>query len=182
MLRGFVSCAAIACAVAVQADAQDAAAILRFAVNTPGANYSAYGPTQSAKLVKDSKVQGGVAFRIEISAKGPDPFTSGATSPVSKPISKGDRVTVAFWARAPKLPEGRTTPIPFVGLQLANAPYTQFVTGSAEISREWKIYEVRGVADKNYAAGQVNVGLHLSAEKAIIDLGPIFVLDFGPKK
>jgi hypothetical protein len=162
--------------------AQDPAAILKYAVNQPGVNYVAYGPTQTAKVIKDAKVQGGQAYRVEIGAKGPNAYTSGATSPIGKPISKEDRVVIAFWARAPKVAAGKTTPIPFAGLQLASAPYTQFVFGSADVGNEWKMFEVRGVADKDYAAGQPNVALHLAAEKTTIDLGPIFVLDLGQKK
>lgn len=169
-------------AVSVQASAQDAAAIMKYAINTPGAGFTSYGPTQTMKIVKDGKVQGGVAQRIEITTKGPDAYTSGATTPVDKPIARGDRLMIAFWARAPKVAADKTTPIPFAGLQLSGAPYTQFVLGSAAVEREWKLFQIRGVADKDYAAGQVNVSLHLSAEKTVIDLGPVFVLDFGPPK
>lgn len=164
------------------APAQDATAILKYAINTPGVTYTAYGPTQTARVVKDDKVQGGQAYRVEINAKGPSPYTSGATAPLVKSIAKGDRLVIAFWARAPKVAEGKTTPIPFAGLQQSGAPYTQFVFGSADLGREWKMFEVRGVADKDYAAGQANVALHLAAEKTTIDLGPLFVLDLGPKK
>ena len=171
-----------AAAISVHASAQDAAAIMKYAINTPGAGFTPYGPTQTMKIVKDGKVQGGVAQRIEITAKGPEAYTSGATTPVDKPIARGDRLMVAFWARAPKVAAGKTTPIPFAGLQLSSAPYTQFVSGSAAVGRDWQMFQVRGIADKDYAAGQVNVSLHLSAEKTVIDLGPVFVLDFGPPK
>ncbi len=167
---------------AAAAPAQDGAAILKYAINTPGISYAAYGPTQTAKVVADKSVQGGQAYRVEVREKGPQAYTDGATSPIEKPISKGDRLVVAFWARAPKLRDGQTTPIPFAGLQLAQAPYTQVVLGSADIGNAWKMYEVRGAADADHAAGQVNVALHLSAAATTIELGPVFVLDFGPPK
>jgi hypothetical protein len=168
--------------LSLPASAQDAAAILKYAINTQGVGYTPYGPTQTMKNVRDGKVQGGVAQRIEISAKGPNPYTSGATTPIDKPIAKGDRLMIAFWARAPKVAADKTTPIPFAGLQLSGEPYTQFVFGSADVGRDWKLFQIRGVADKDYAAGQANVSLHLSAEIAVFDLGPVFVLDFGPQK
>jgi len=168
--------------LAAPAPAQDTTAIMKYAINTPGAGYTPYGPTQTMTVVKDGKVQGGVAQRIDIAAAGPNPYTSGATSPIDKPIAKGDRLMVAFWARAPKLARDKTTPIPFAGLQLASDPYTQFVFGSADVGRDWKLFQVRGVADRDYAAGQANVSLHLSVAKTVFDLGPVFVLDFGPAK
>ncbi|MGY2736964.1 hypothetical protein [Sphingomonas sp. UYP23] len=164
------------------ASAQDNAAILKYAINAAGATYSAYGPTQTSKVVADKTVQGGQAYRVEITAEGPEVYTDGATSPIQKAIAKGDRLFLAFWARAPKLADGKTTPIPFAGLQLAQAPYTQFVLGSVDVGEAWKLYEIRGTADADYPAGQVNVALHLSAEKGTIDLGPVFVLDFGQGK
>ncbi len=162
--------------------AQDGAAILKYAINTPGLSYTAYGPTQAAKVVNDKSVQGGQAYRVDVRQKGPEAYTDGATSSVTKPIAKGDRIVVAFWARAPKLHEGQTTPIPFAGLQLAQAPYTPFVLGSADVGNAWKLYEVRGTADTDHAAGQVNMALHLSAAATTIDLGPVFVLDLGQPK
>jgi hypothetical protein len=53
-------------------------------------------------------------------------------------------------------------------------------TGQATIGPEWKLYEVRGKSDRDYAAGALNATLHLATGKQTIEIGPVIVLDLGP--
>ncbi|HKE95999.1 MAG TPA: hypothetical protein VKB34_16950 [Povalibacter sp.] len=161
------------------ASAQDTD-ILQKAINKPGLSYNIYGPADH-KIIKDKTVQGGQAVRVKIPKAGPDNWTVGAQSAIEKPIADADVLMIAFWARAPELKDGETTPLPFVGVGLAQAPYTQIISGTVDVTNQWKLHMVRGRASGNFAAGTTNAGLHLAANKAVIDLGPIFVLDLGPK-
>jgi hypothetical protein len=152
--------------------------ILQKAINTPGVAYSVYGAGQANKPVK-ADVVGGRAIQVVVTATGGNVWDVGASSPIAKPIAKGDRIVVAFWARAPKLAGDATAAIPFAGVAMAAAPYTPIVTGSAVVGREWKLQQVTGVAASDAAAGAAMVSLHLGGAKAVFEFGPIFVLDLG---
>jgi hypothetical protein len=39
--------------------------------------------------------------------------------------------------------------------------------------------EIRGKADKDYAAGTLSVGIQLATARQTVDVGPIIVLDLG---
>lgn len=152
--------------------------ILQKAINTPGVTYKVYGAGQTNKLVK-SDVVGGHALQISIPAASANVWEVSAMSPLAKPIAKGDRIVVAFWARAPKLTGDTTTPIPFAGVALSAAPYTPLVSGAVAVGKDWTLHQVSGVAAADAAVGAANVSMHLAAAKAVLELGPIFVLDLG---
>ena len=167
--------AAMLAAAGVSAQQGD---ILQKAINTPSIAYSVYGPDQKTKVVK-AGVPGGQAMQIDVQAKGANAWAVGASSPIAKPIAKGDRIVLAFWARAPKLAGDATTPIAFAGITGTAAPYTQMLGGPVTVGREWKLQQVTGTAPADAAPGTVAVTLHLAADKALFELGPVFVLDLG---
>ncbi len=168
----------VAALASVPAGSAQTGDILQKAINTPGVAYSVYGAGQTSKPVK-ADVVGGRALQIVVAAPGTHGWDVGASSPIAKPIAKGDRIVVAFWARAPKLAGDATAAIPFAGVSLAAAPYTPIVTGSATVGREWKLQQITGVAAADAAGGAAMVSLHLGVAKAVFEFGPIFVLDMG---
>lgn len=168
---------ALAMASITGAQAQNAD-ILQKAINTPGVTYKIYGAGQTNKPVK-SDVIGGHALQITIPAASANIWEVGASSPITKPIVKGDRIVVAFWARAPRLTGDTTTPIPFAGVALSATPYTPLVGGAVSVGKDWTLHQVTGVAAADAAVGAANVSMHLAAAKAVLELGPIFVLDLG---
>ena len=161
--------------------AQDAAPdIMKNAINTPSVGYTIYGPNQSAKLVKDDGLPGGQALQVTVSATTPNAWDIGANNTIDKPITKGDRLVVAVWLRAPKLGAGETLPIHAFQVNQKGPPYATVVTGSGDITNAWKLYQARGTAPASYAAGEAVISVHLGAARGVVALGPAFVLDFGP--
>ena len=129
---------------------------------------------------KDAAVQGGKALRIVVPGKSDKPWSVSVANPIEKPVKAGDRIVLAFWARLAKAEGGlATASLPYNAVQLSAAPYTPVFSGAVTIGPEWKLYEVKGKADKDYAAGTLNAALHLATAKQTIDLGPIFVLNMG---
>lgn len=167
--------AMLAAAAGVSAQNGD---ILQKAINTPSIAYAVYGPAQKTKVVK-AEVPGGQAMQIDVQAKGANAWTVGASSPIAKGIARGDRIVLAFWARAPKLAGDATTSITFAGITGTAAPFAQVIGGPVTVGRAWTLQQVTGVAPANAAAGTVQVTLHLAADKALLELGPVFVLDMG---
>jgi hypothetical protein len=159
---------------------QDAAgSILDKAINKPGANWAVYGAGQTSKLMKDEGVPGGQFFRVTVTSKGANAWDAGASSPIQKPIAAGDTILVAIYLRAPELKSGETMALPYIGSNGAAAPYDGLVNANVSITNSWKIYYASGVASKNFPGNSMNATVHLASDKHVVDLGPVFVLDFG---
>ncbi len=131
------------------------------------------------KSIKDPKVQFGKAIRIDTPGSG-NPWSVGVNSPLVKPVKKGDKLMVAFYARLEKGQDGATTAQVAAGqLQLSAAPYTSLFGKPCEISLEWKLCQAIGRADRDYAKGELSAALHVNTARQTIDLGAVAVLDYG---
>ena len=142
-------------------------------------SWNIYGPGQTASVI-NSTVQGGHAMRVDVTARGANPWTAGAGSITTKPIAAGDVLLLAVWARAERLPAGASTARLTIGLQQNSEPYTPMGTGDIEVGTEWKLYFLQADAQRAYAPGTAGAAVHLAANSQTIDLGPVFILDFGP--
>jgi len=153
---------------------------LKNMINSPSADsWTGYGA--GFALHDDPAVQAGKAMRVTIAKKGSNPYDSAAWDPIVKPVSKGDVILVAYWARAEEPPTGsETVSVPNVTVGLSKAPYTSFGEGAATITRKWTMYYASGVADADYKPGKLVVSVQLGSDAQVVDLGPVFVLDFGP--
>jgi hypothetical protein len=172
----FLSTPALAQTAAAPAKASEPS-ILDRAVNQPGTNWSFYGPNK-AKAVKVEGVPGNEAVQVTIDRAGAHPYDTGAVSPIQKPIAAGDTVLVAVYMRAPLLRAGETTPVPFFGATEGDAPYTNIAGSNADIGPDWKLYRAAAKSPKGFAAGKARATVHLAAAKHVVELGPIFVLDY----
>lgn len=132
------------------------------------------------KPIKDPKVQFGKAIRVDTPGGG-NPWTVGVNSPLTSAVKKGDKVLVAFYARVEKAPDGAATAKINGQLQLSKAPYTQLFGKGFDVTSEWKLYQIVGRADRDYAAGELAVALHVNTAKQTIDIGAVAVLDYGQK-
>ncbi|RSY89744.1 hypothetical protein DAH66_03620 [Sphingomonas koreensis] len=171
----YLIAASLAVLAASGAAAQGQTAAAPVVLNEPSANWSVYGSGQTHKGRKDDRVQGGGAMRVTIPAKPANPWDVGASAPIKGAIGRGDRLVLAFWARlADGGSDGRTR---IAGtIQQASAPYAPVLTGSVELTREWKLVHIEGVAAGDHAAGSANIALTLGGAAHTIDLGPVFVL------
>ena len=171
--------AALALSVPLAAQEQPADDIVNRIINAPGAANHRVDGTKG-KVRNDEAVQGGKALRIAVPGKSDQPWSISVSSSIEKPVKAGDRLVLAFWARLEKGEGGATTAVlPYNAVQLSAAPYSALFHGPATITPEWKMHEVKGRADKDYAAGTLNVAIHLATAKQTVDVGPIFVLNMG---
>lgn len=120
---------------------------------------------------------GGAALRVQ-ARQGANPWTTQARSPIQGAINQGDVVMLMFYARAEVPAEGGSS-LP-VMIQLGGAPYTTVLAHTQPIDGEWKQYCVNGVASSSINAGDGIVGIHLATATQTVDLGPVFVFNFGP--
>jgi hypothetical protein len=170
-----LAAAALVAAVPIAAAAQDDLASQ--IVNDPSA------PEVSgarAALVDDAKAAGGKALRVLVPKKGANPWDTTVGGAIKKPVGKGDHLVLLFSARLEKGENGATTAtLPYNAIQLAAAPYSTIVQGSAEIGPEWKPFQVTGTSDGNYKPGELKVTIQLATARQTVDFGPLIVLDKG---
>ena len=174
-----VAAAALPHALAAQDNSDD---ILSKVINRPPVTaWHIDGISGKPSMRSDPAVQGGKAVRVDVPGKGEHPWSVAASNPIDKPVKAGDNLVLAFWARLEKGENGAAGAIlPFNAVQMAAEPYTALFSGPVTIGPDWKMVEVKGKADRAYAAGQLNVSVHLATARQVVDLGPVFVLDMGP--
>lgn len=126
----------------------------------------------------DKKVQFGKALRVQIGSPSLEIGRIGVTTPTLKPVKEGDRIVVAFWARAQRTED--KAPGKLCRVQLEATPQIRAVFDQPfDVTPEWKMYKLSGKADRAYPAGGLNAAFHLACAKQVIDLGPVFILDYG---
>ena len=140
--------------------------------------YRVDGLSSGARVRNDASVQFGKALRVPVPGRGEHAYAVAVAVPIVRAVQAGDNLVLAFWARLERGEDGATSAVlPYNAVQLASAPYTALFTGPATIGPEWQMHEIRGRADRDYAAGELNVALHLATGRQTVDIGPVFVLD-----
>ena len=142
-------------------------------------SFDVYGPGQSHAIV-ESNVQGGRALRVDVATAGTNIWDVGAGSATTRPVRNGDVLLLAVWLRAERLPAGAQTARVNVRLQDAAAPYAEIGSAEVMVGSEWKMYFAQAVATRDYAPGAAAATIQLASASQTIDLGPVFILDFGP--
>jgi hypothetical protein len=178
-----VCIAAAAVALPHALPAQDGADdLLKKVINRPPVTaWHVDGISGKPNIRNDATVQYGKALRVDVPGKGEHPWSIAASNAIDKPVKAGDNLVLAFWARLEKGENGATTAtLPYNAVQMTADPYTAVFAQPVTIGPEWKMVEIKGKADRAYAAGQLNVTVHLATAKQIVDLGPVFLLDMGP--
>jgi hypothetical protein len=130
-----------------------------------------------AKHIEVKGIPGEHAFRIK-AHKGANPWDVQASSQIQGAINEGDVIMLMYYARAEVPAEGGSTLTARV--QLAGAPYTSTMDFATPISTEWKSYCAHRVATASLPEKKGSVSVHLATAQQVIELGPVFVFNFGP--
>lgn len=149
-------------------------------VNDPTVGWGAMGKGAKVELYKDPTVQGGMAERLTIGGKSANPWDCGAHVAIVKPLKQGDVLLLAFWAKAETPPAGSTTIDFNANIQNESAPYNSFGSAALQVGPQWKMYLVVATADKDYKESGAGAQLQLATGALVIDLGPLFILNYGP--
>ena len=172
----FAATCLMAMAPLSSASAQDYSAS---ALNSPDpASLGAYGAQTS--VIDDPKVVGGKAFRVAVPTKGANPWDAAVLSQVKQPVKAGDELVLAFWARLVSGENGATSAVlPSASVAVSSPPWTGLFGQAVTVGPDWKLIEVRGRADKDYAGGTLNAGVQVGNAKQTIDFGPLYVAKVG---
>ena len=141
-------------------------------------SYNSYGMAGD-KEVKAGALPGGVARQFKVARKGANPWDAAIQLPNAVPIAAGDVIHASFWARASKLPKGRsTTRIP-VSLQRNGEPYTQVAYTELDVSGEWQLLTIAGEAPEAYGPSGMVLNLQIATAPQTIEMGPVFLNNLG---
>jgi len=184
-MKHFVLAAALGLTAAAPAfsetvDPLQSETLIRKVINEPGTAYTFYGDGLTSKPMKDPDIPGGVFVRVEVNRKGAQPWDAGGGYAVRKPIKAGDVIFFAIYARAPDLEDGETASMPGLGVCQDGSPYAPIAIADKRITNQWAVYYISAKATTGWQRGQAHVAMQLAADKQVIDLGPVFVLDLGP--
>lgn len=152
--------------------------ILKHLINSPGAgSWIAYG-SQTSKQIKDANVQGGGAFEVQVTAAGPQSYSTAAQQDLTGPIKAGDKLIAVLWLKTNSA-DAAPTPL-HLRLQVNSGSYDGILDGDVTVTNTWQRYPLQGVSTADHAKGTAVLVVHLGQAKQTIDLGPAFVLDMGP--
>jgi hypothetical protein len=147
-------------------------------VNDPSRlDISLYGAQQSRPVRGDDIPGGGGALRVTVQSVGATPYVTGGNLPIRTAIRRGERYTVAFYARteSASLPDNQAR----VGIRIQEnaAPYGGFGDQVVTIGSAWRLYEVSAVADRDIPAGRAVVGFQLGHAVQTVDIGQVIVVE-----
>lgn len=128
------------------------------------------------KYIKVEGIPGERAFRIK-AAKGANPWDTQASSPIQGAIHEGDVIMLMYYARAAEPAEGGSSLS--ARIQINAPPWTATMDMTSKITEEWQSYCAHRVASVAVPEKQGSVSIHLASAKQVIELGPVFVFNFG---
>lgn len=132
--------------------------------------------TLKARHFKVPELPGGFAFRVK-AHQGANPWDVQASSPVAGAIGEGDVIMLTYYARAGQPAEGgsRLT----ARIQVNSPPWTAVLESTAPITEDWQSYCAFRVSNASIPENKSSVSIHLATAKQVIELGPVFVFNFG---
>ncbi len=177
-MLGFRAAAVLVATIAVPSMAQTADDFAAKVINAPlPASLKVFGLPAPPPVVRVKDVDGGKALHVAIPAADKDPWKISLSSATTQAVKKGDRLVLAFHARATAMAPGTKARIANASVQLANAPYTGVFGGPIEVGEAFEFHQVAGKADRDYAAGELAASLQLATGKQTFDFGPLFIID-----
>ena len=173
--------AALVAVVAAPVVAQSAEDFAAKVINAPlPASLNVYG-LPKPPLTRVKEVDGGKVLRLAIPGADKDVWKIQLQSPTTEPVKKGDRLVLAFHARANGMAPGTKARIAVAGIQLNKEPYSQVIGGPIEVGEAFEFHQVAGKADHDYAAGELMASLQLATGKQVFEFGPLFVINLDKK-
>jgi hypothetical protein len=150
-------------------------------VNNPDpSTFQIYGLNPAPKSKKDDTVQGGRSLSIPVTGAG-TPYAIGVNVPITQEIKAGDPLTLLFYAKLAKAAPGVTSAKISGQIQLSAAPYTAVFGKQFDMTGEWQLFQVSGVADKDYAKGTLTAAFHVNTGHHTAVLGMVAVIDKNKK-
>jgi hypothetical protein len=139
------------------------------------ADWPIHGTGATSRPRKAADAPGGGALEVTIPSKGPTPYASGLSIPLTGAVQRGQDVVISFYARTVSADTADGNGIVGVRFQEGVAPYDGFGDRQVTIGHEWKLYEVAARADRDLPASHAEVALQLSAAGQTLQISQAIV-------
>jgi len=98
---------------------------------------------------------------------------------LDKGIERGDKIVTTFWARTEKAAKGQDTAEMVVYVGRNEEPYDNVISEDFMPGSEWKLHTLEAVSKSRMPAGEVKIEFQLAKHKQIIEIGPVYVTNYG---
>jgi hypothetical protein len=140
-----------------------------------------YGQGGQSRQVRARGVPGDLAFQVQSPKAGATLYELGFNVPITAPVRAGEPITVAFWARTLRAATPDRQGIIGLRIQRNAPPYPGFGDTRVAIGPNWKLYEVKFVADQAISADLAVLGFQISGARQTIEIGQTYVLDMSTR-
>lgn len=165
--------------------AQDRAALKKLDAQLPGdlandpsrIDWQSYGADLEASAVVDETIPGGgAARRFEIKRAAEQIFTAGTNVPLTRKVSRGEQITIGFYARTVEADTDDGHGVVRVRFQENAVPYPGFGEQTLSIGKDWQWYEVTAKAEHTLDTRDGIVALQFGRTRQILEIGQAIVV------
>lgn len=151
-------------------------------VNDPSRiDWESYGADLNASSVVDPSIPGGgAARRFEIRRAAEFIYTAGTNIPLTKSVSRGDTVTIGFYARTIASDETDGKGVVRVRFQRNVEPYPGFGEETLRIGTDWQWYEVTAEAEQRMRSSDGIVAIQFGRTRQTIEIGQAIIVSGAP--
>ena len=97
-------------------------------------------------------------------------WTKNMKQPLTMALKQGTPLTMKLWMRSPQ--GNRVTPL----VEEVKAPHAKTLIKEFTLTPQWKEYEIKGAAPKDYAPGELTVTIYLSRDTGSIEITGVRLL------
>jgi hypothetical protein len=138
-------------------------------------NWSDSGPAGSYAQREDGTIWLGKATRYSVAAKGENRWDVGTSIPVNDAIVEGDKLVIAFAAKAVSASTADGKALVGVRVQSSDPPYDGFADHLVAVGPKWQLIRLQTTATKAIPAGKAAVALQFAEVAQVVDIGPVYV-------
>ena len=138
------------------------------------------GGDKKDAIVKSEGAPGGMAYRVTVKKKKPNPWDTATRIPMTTAIDKDDVILMSFWARTAKTPKGKDTGDISVAIQRNVEPYDSVFEERIDLGTDWKLHSVAGKAARDFSVDKTQINFNLARAKQTIEFGQFYVMNLGP--
>jgi len=151
-------------------------------INDPTSlGWATQGASLKTKGVKDAAIPGGgAANQFEVKQAGPQPYAAQAFIPLLSKISKGETLTIGFYARTVTADTADGKGVIGVRFQQNADPWPGFGEAVVKAGPEWEWHEVSGISNVNVARDVAVVALQLAGARQTVQIGETIVVKGSP--
>ncbi|WOI53477.1 carbohydrate binding domain-containing protein [Parvularcula sp. LCG005] len=141
--------------------------------------WNSWGDDIKAKIVRAPNAPGESAYQVRVKKAKDQAWKISAVATVEKGVAEGETVLIAFWGRAEKMDPDNGQARVYARLQQAAEPYTGVAERAVNLTSDWQIHYLSGVADQNYKDGSLNMTFQIGDLQQTVEFGQFYVMNLG---